>query len=476
MSEKIPNQLLELIKKGEKISTEFKEASIGLPNDLFETVCAFLNRNGGHIFLGVNNNGDINGVSEEHIEGMKKDFANLCNNPQKINPTVYLKINEYEIDNLKILHIYVHESSDVHKTKNKIFDRNEDGDYDITQNTTLVANMYLRKQKTYTENKIYQYVTINDLRKDLIERARQMAVNRAGNHIWETMTDLEMLKSASLYETNYETGEEGFTLAAILLLGKDQVIQSVLPHHKTDAILRVENIDRYDDRDDIRTNLIESYDRLVAFIRKHLSEKFYIENDQRINVRDKIAREICANILIHREYSNPFPAKLIIDRNYIKTENANKPRMIGCINITDYVPYPKNPKIAKFFKEIGFADELGSGVRNVTKYAKIYSGGIPTFKEDDIFKTEIPISNVKNKVPAINTGDKPAINADKTPINIEELIIQYLKENEYITNRIIKETYGIKDTKSKTVLRKLVTKNQIIPEGANKNRKYKLNK
>ena len=35
MSEKIPNQLLELIKKGEKISTEFKEASIGLPNDLF---------------------------------------------------------------------------------------------------------------------------------------------------------------------------------------------------------------------------------------------------------------------------------------------------------------------------------------------------------------------------------------------------------------------------------------------------------
>ena len=115
-------------------------------------------------------------------------------------------------------------------------------------------------------------------------------------------------------------------------------------------------------------------------------------------------------------------------------------------------------------------------MKSFIKYAKIYSGGIPIFKEDDIFKTEIPISNIKNKVPAINTGDKSAINADKTPINIEELIIQYLKENEYITNKIIKETYGIKDTKSKTVLRKLVTQNRIIPEGANKNRKYKLNK
>lgn len=47
----IPGQLLELIKKGEKISTEFKEASINLPDSLFETVCAFLNRNGRtHIF------------------------------------------------------------------------------------------------------------------------------------------------------------------------------------------------------------------------------------------------------------------------------------------------------------------------------------------------------------------------------------------------------------------------------------------
>lgn len=84
MKEKIPNQLLELIKKGEKISVEFKESSIGLPNNLFETICAFLNRNGGHIFLGVSNEGKIKGISEEYIESMKKDFANLCNNPQKI--------------------------------------------------------------------------------------------------------------------------------------------------------------------------------------------------------------------------------------------------------------------------------------------------------------------------------------------------------------------------------------------------------
>lgn len=84
------------------------------------------------------------------------------------------------------------------------------------------------------------------------------------------MNDEEILSSARLYQHDYQTGKEGYTLAAILLLGKDEVIQSVLPHFKTDAILRRINLDRYDDRDDIRTNLIESYDRLMAFVAKHI--------------------------------------------------------------------------------------------------------------------------------------------------------------------------------------------------------------
>ena len=70
---------------------------------------------------------------------------------------------------------------------------------------------------------------------------------------------------------------------------------------------------------------------------------------------------------MNREYSNPYPAKLIIEENIMKTENANKARMIGNIDINSYEPYPKNPKIAKLFKEIGLAEELGSGVKNMVK-------------------------------------------------------------------------------------------------------------
>ena len=76
-------------------------------------------------------------------------------------------------------------------------------------------------------------------------------------------------------------------MAGILLLGKDETILSVLPHHRTDAVVaaarrpfvRRINLDRYDDRDDIRTNLLESCSRLLAFCAKHLNDPFYLDGD-----------------------------------------------------------------------------------------------------------------------------------------------------------------------------------------------------
>ena len=114
-----------------------------------------------------------------------------------------------------------------------------------------------------------------------------------------------------------------------------------------------------------------------------------------MNVRDHLFREIIGNLLVHREYTNPFPAKLIIEENQVRTENWNKPHGSGAIDPANFSPYPKNPIIAKFFKEIGWVDELGSGVRNTYKLLKLYTpGATPTFIEGDVFKIIIPIEDV----------------------------------------------------------------------------------
>lgn len=225
-------------------------------------------------------------------------------------------------------------------------------------------------------------------------------------------------------------------------------------------------MDRYDDRDDIRTNLIESYERLIAFIEKHLDDKFYIEGTQRIDVRNKIARELCANLLIHREFSNPYPAKLIIEKNCMRTENANRAKMIGTIDINTYEPYPKNPKIAKFFKEIGLADELGSGVRNMVKYTKIYSGGVPILKEDDIFRTIIPLGDNTyiDKNYTENYTESYTENYTEKLNETQRKILELIKLNPSITQKMMMEkinlsrpaiTLNLKQLKDKKIIERV---------------------
>lgn len=166
----------------------------------------------------------------------------------------------------------------------------------------------MRKQSTHTENRIFPYAKMEGLESQLFTKVRKLAGNQKDNHPWTSMKDKEILKSAGLYLIDPNTGKQGLTLGGILIFGTEELIHAALSHHKTDAILRRENLDRYDDRDDIRVNLLRSYERLMQFIAKHLNDKFYLEGDQRVSIRDKIFREAISNLLIHREFSNPFPA------------------------------------------------------------------------------------------------------------------------------------------------------------------------
>ncbi|MFK5973199.1 MAG: hypothetical protein QM485_07950 [Flavobacteriaceae bacterium] len=97
-------------------------------------------------------------------------------------------------------------------------------------------------------------------------------------------------------------------------------------------------------------------------------------------------------MIVHREYTNAQPATFIIYRDRVETENANNQHGEGVLSPTNFSPFPKNPSIAKFFMQLGRFDELGSGILNVNKYIKAYSGkDNPQFIEGATFKTIIPV-------------------------------------------------------------------------------------
>ena len=150
------------------------------------------------------------------------------------------------------------------------------------------------------------------------------------------------------------------------------------------------------------------------------------------------------------------------------TENANKAKRIGNIDIKAFSPYPKNPKIAKFFKEIGLADELGSGVKNMVKYTKIYSGGVPEFKENDIFTTIIPLNATVNDT--VNATVNDTVKLNKT----EKAIIDLIKQNNNITQKDLSIQLNVSESTVKRNTNKLKKKGLLDREGSDKNGYWKI--
>jgi len=189
---------------------------------------------------------------------------------------------------------------------------------------------------------------------------------------------------------------------------------------------------------------------LIAFVSKHLPDTFYLEGDIRISIRDKIFRELISNILIHRDYGNPYPAKFIIGKSKIYTENSNKPHGHGVIDPNNFSPFPKNPTIAKFFKEMGLVDELGSGVRNIHKYSKAYFEYEPEIIEEDIFKI---IFHTNTNL----TTTEATVKDSKT-----QLLIQYCREPRTSQEIINYLKLSNKEYFRKEILRPLIESNIIM--------------
>lgn len=155
------------------------------------------------------------------------------------------------------------------------------------------------------------------------------------------------------------------------------------------------------------------------------------------------------------------------------TENGNKAHGHGVIDINNFTPYPKNPIIAGVFKEIGWADELGSGIRNIKKYAKIYSGSVPTFIEGDIFKTIIKI-NEKEKIGEKKSAAKIGDKESNISIENKKIIIEYLKESPNSKTSQIALVLGLKTSRTRDYLSELIADNIIVAEGNSRNRTYRL--
>ena len=204
----------------------------------------------------------------------------------------------------------------------------------------------------------------------------------------------------------------------------------------------------------------------MEFGRKHLPDRFYLERDQRKSLRNIITREMIANTLIHREYTSTYQAKFVIEKSRMYIENANRAFQDAVFTSDCTEPHPKNPIIADFFRNIGYADKLGSGVRNLYKYSKIYSGKDPEFMESDVFRIIVPLDE---KLTGDNTTQSTTQSNQWEQI---KAVMAVIRQNPEFSQRQVAEQLGLNPNTVKYYFRKLQEQGQLKRMGSSRKGKW----
>ncbi|MEG2327875.1 MAG: putative DNA binding domain-containing protein, partial [Akkermansia sp.] len=320
----------------EGLNLEFKSSKVGLPKDFWPTYSSFANTNGGIILLGVSDDGTIEGLSKP--EQREKDLAVLLNDPQKCSSNLSFvpgMIEKVTIAGAIILAIKVPcaEPKDKPVYLNghlecSYFRQHES---DIQCNDAMLQQMLRDKTEASKDANIIPYSTIEDLDKHTFQQFRNRMGSFFPGHTWLADNDKTLLTKLGGYRRDRQTGEEGITLAGLLMFGTNESISEFFPQFQM-------NYYEFDDSEDIHkrwsdritsdgtwtANLYQFFFRVLPRMNEGLKVPFKLNPDmtrQGESPAHIAVREALANAIVHADYHGD--GGIIINKSSKKLELSN---------------------------------------------------------------------------------------------------------------------------------------------------------
>lgn len=399
------SSVISLLHLRENVSLSF--VSPDNPDRIYETVCAFANRFGGEILIADFSGPEVKVLEESQMNYLCSRIVDDCSDRNLFVPPLFISPRVVPHDNGFILHLHVNSSSYLVTYKNNVYHRER------AQNVFIEDKEQKRRIESensclFFESKVFPYIGFFDLRIDLLPKIRRYATSGQGKAPrWIDLNDHELINSSGLGVMDRVTGQKGFNLAAVLLLGKEQIVHEVIPHYSTVFECRRGNADV---KRIVVNNLFESSGKLSEYLMQSISD---LTSGLDLNSADSISRmlrELVTNSLIHRDFRSSIQAKIIVNNDEIIVENASKPSGQDLISPSGIGYYAKNPLIEQFFYSLGFASLQGSGICTIFSVCKDCLHSLPVFENDEVFRCTIPLK-AQNTV---NTAQIHASDSDQT--------------------------------------------------------------
>ena len=380
---------------------EFKSAAGGFPKSFWETYSSFANTDGGTIVLGVKEKKGcfyLDTLTEELLEKYQKEFWSSVNNKDIINKNLLSNDDVIigDIEGHKIMLFYIprasREQRPVYHTPNPYngtYKRNYEGDFKCTESE--VNRMFADANVTLSaDSRILKNYRFEDIDKTSLDQYRRLFHLSKPGHIWLALDDLDLLKKLGAYKIDRNTGEEGFTLAGLLMFGKTDSItdECCAPfffpdYRELDHTLSNRWIDRICPDGTWEANLFQFYRRVLPKLQEILPTPFQLEHDTRIDDTPAhiAVREALINTLVHTDYS--INASIVITRSKNELVFSNP----GCMLISKQQYYEggdsvcRNQALQKMFMMLGSAEKAGSGADKIISGWKESNWKSPVIEE-----------------------------------------------------------------------------------------------
>ncbi|MGN1349684.1 MAG: RNA-binding domain-containing protein [Anaerovoracaceae bacterium] len=427
---------------------EYKSQMI---EDLYREVIAFANSEGGVIYIGIDNQGNLTG-----IDNVDETYTRITNGIRDaVAPDVTMFVR-YVLQDNKVIQIEVGEGSyKPYYLKSR--GMKPTGVY-VRQGASSVQASPDQIRKMIKESDGDSFEASRCLEQELTFTAAEASFQRYG-----------VAFSAEKYRALGITKNGVYTNLALLL--SDQCL-----HTTKIAVFKDELCTEFRDSKEFGGSVLRQFEDSVNYLalcnKTSSTIKGIIRTDKK-DYPEEAIREALLNALVHRDYG--YSGSIIINVNDNKMEFISLGGLLPGLSTDDIrigVSQPRNKNLAEIFHRLRLIESYGTGIRRIFKLYENCSVQPCIEVTTNAFKIVLPNMNANDDA-AEGMTESNEKEAEQITDQMKT-VIGFLEEYGEMTDEDLQELLNIKKTRSYQLARKMHENGLIDINGRGVNKKYKL--
>ena len=409
--------------------------------DIKKEVVAFANTEGGVIYVGIDDNGEIIGV--ESSEKVMLQIMNMLRDSIKPDITMFTSCALKNIGSKEVIEIVVQRGTNI--------------PYYICDKGLKPTGVFVRQgtaSAPASENAIRNMIKETD--GDKFEEIRSF------NQDLTFSDTLREFKRRGLELTEVQMRTLGFISLDNIYTNLGLLLSDQCTHTIKVAVFSGVSKSEFKDRREFEGSLLKQMTTAYEFIDLINKTRAEFVGLERIDYRDypqEAVREALLNSIVHRDYS--FSGSTLINIYDDRIEFVSIGGLVRGISVEDIklgISQTRNEKLASVFYRLKLIEAYGTGIIKIMdSYA--FSKEKPELKvSDNAFLISLPNVNFIRDIRVINSN--------------EQKILEYLKLHGSINRKETEKILGIGQTKAGRILKEMVANRILRIEGKAAKTKY----